>query len=280
VGKIDFTRFSKLSIAIVPIVGYVGKYGGRKFIHTTDDGWYKVFLGDIVEVERKATLLEIERELEKHKTLSGYAYGDEVVPVNFQNLFARGLGETVKVWFLDQEPWTAVKFVQWEDGRFYYVDVDFSYHSQLADLQDDFEAGQTVLDHKGAGPELRYLWLLLSLERNTWQHLQELERLRLSKTEREKRLQEFQLSFSERIEKVVTDAGGRFVSATKLGNGRYLVTWRTGRQTVKSIIQDNLRIEHAGYCLSGFDKVHSLNSIIGLAKEYQRDSGSLYLTRV
>ena len=277
-GKIDFTRFSKLSIAIVPIVGYVGKYGGRKFIHTTDDGWYKVFLGDIVEVERKATLLEIERELEKHKTLSGYAYGDEVVPVNFQNLFARGLGETVKVWFLDQEPWTAVKFVQWEDGRFYYVDMDFTYHSLLSDLQDDFEAGQTVLDHKGAGPELRYYWLLLSLERNTWQHLQELEGLRLSKTEREKRLQEFQLNFSERIERAVTEAGGRFISATRQASNKYLVIWKSGRQIVKTILNERLRVENAGYCLSGFDKRYNISGIVALASEFQKDT-PLYITR-
>ena len=60
------------------------------------------------------------------------------------------------------------------------------------------------------------------------------------------------------------------------------MTWRVkgSRQTVKSIIRDNLRIENAGLCLSGEDKKHDLNSIIPLAKMYIEDSGSLYLTRV
>ncbi len=282
-GKIDLTRFSKKQEAIIPIISGRGKYHGRLIETNKGDGWYQFTLAEDEVCERKATLLEIEREIRKaHTILTGYAYGDEVVPMNFENLFSKGLGETVKVWFLNQEPWTPVHFTRLEDGRFYYVDVAFAYHSRLDRLRKLFEAEKTLLGEKDISPELRYYWLLLSLERNTWKHLQELEALRLSEKEKKKRAEEFKLNFGERIRIIVEQAGGVFISATRQANNQYLVSWRVkgSRQQVRSVIRDNLRIENAGYCLSGHDAEHDLNSIIPLAKSYIEDGGSLYLTRV
>lgn len=280
--KIDLKRFIQEHEVIMPIVDGWGKYGSRLVEKNVKNGWYRVGIGSEINIKGKATLVEIDQEFKHGKLLTGFAYGNEIIPVNFQNLFARGLGETVKVEFLDQPPWTAIRFVQWDDGRFYYVDVDFGYHRALVHLQKLFEAEKTLLGEKDISPELRYYWLLMSLERNTWRHLAELEALKLSEREKKKRAEEFKLNFSERIRVVVEQAGGVFISATKQANNRYLVTWRVkgSRQSVKSIIRDNLRIEHAGFCLSGQDKLHDLNSILPLAKTYIEDSGSLYLTRV
>jgi len=280
VQKIDLTRFIQEHEVTMSIVDGWGKYGSRRVEKRVKNGWYRVGIGSDVSIKRKATLVEIDQELKHGKLLTGFAYGEEIVPVNFQNLFSRGFGETVKVEFLDQLPWTAVHFVQREDERFYYVDVDFGFHRTLVRLQKLFEAGQTLLNEKGVSPEARYLWLLMSLERDTWKHLQELEALKLSEKEKKKRAGEFKLNFGERIRVVVEQAGGVFISATKQANNRYLVTWKSGRQTVKSVVHENLRVEHAGYCLSNFDKHHSLQSLISLSKIYIEDSGSLYLTRV
>lgn len=281
--KIDLRRFIEEHEVTVPIIEGWGRYGNRRIETKGENAWYRVVLGSEITIKRKATLIEIDKEIRKaHTILTGYAYGDEVVPMNFENLFSKGFGETVTVEFLDQPPWTAINFVQWDDGRFYYVDVDFGFHRALVHLQKLFEAEQTLLGEKNVSPEIRYYWLLLSLERDTWRHLAELEALKLSEREKKKRAEEFKLNFGERIKLVVEQAGGVFISATKQANDRYLVNWRVkgSRQSVKSIIRDNLRIEHAGFCLSGQDKLHDLNSILPLAKTYIEDGGSLYLTRI
>lgn len=281
-GKISFERFAEEKEAIIPIIQGSGKIRGRKVEINAADGWYQFIVGNTVRLNRKATLLEVSQELRKvHKVLTGYAYGDEVVPMNFQNLFSKGFGETVKVWFLNQEPWTAVHFAQLEDGRFYYVDVAFAYHSRLTCLRSFFETEKTLVGERGWTPEEKYYYLLLSLERDTWRHLAELEALKLSEREKKKRAEEFKLNFSDRIKKVIVDAGGAFISLAKRANNRYLVTWRVRgtKQIVKSVIKDNLRIENAGFCLSSHDKEHSLHSIINLGRAYIEESGSLYLTR-
>jgi hypothetical protein len=282
VGEIDLTRFSKSTEAILPIVQGWGKYHHRLIRSNIEDGWYKFTLAEDAICQRKATLLEVEQVLATKKTLSGYCYGEEIIPVSFQNFFSRGLGETVRVFFLDREPWDVVKVTQWDDERFYYRGMDFAYRSIVNSVRSAWESSKAVLNVSGCSPELKYYYLLLSLERDTWRHLAELERLHLSEEEKKKRAEEFRLNFAERIRLIIEHAGGVFVSAMKQANNRYLVTWRVrgSRQQVKSLIRDNLRIEHAGYCLSGHDSEHDLNSIVPLAKTYIEDSGSLYLTRV
>ncbi len=278
-GTISLERFAEKKDAVLPIISGWGNFHGRIINTNVEDGWYKFTLAEDAVCERRATLLEVERALDSRRTLLGYVYGDEVVPINFQNLFARGYGETIKIWFLNQEPWNAIKFAQWDDKRFYYVGVDYTYHGRLSHLRQLFETEQTLLDEKGITPEEKYLFLLFSLERNTWRHLEELEALKLSEREKKKRAEEFKLNFSERIQEAIEHAGGRFVSATRQTNNQYLVTWKTGRQVVRSVVHEDLRIEHAGFCLSGHDSEHTLHSIIGLAKIYQREEGSLYITR-
>jgi len=280
VKKIDLTRFIQEHEVTMPIVDGWGKYGSRWVEKRVKNGWYRIGIGSEINIKRKATLVEIDQELKHGKLLTGFAYGEEIVPINFQNLFSKGFGETVKVEFLDQPPWTAVHFVQWDDGRFYYVDVDFGFHRVLTHLRELFEAEKTLLGERGITPEIRYTWLLLSLERDTWRHLAELEALKLSEEEKKKRAEEFKLNWNDRIRVAIENAGGKFVSATKQANNRFLVTWKSGRQTVKSVVHENLRVEHAGYCLSNFDRHHSLQSLINLSKIYIENSGSLYLTRV
>lgn len=277
-GEIDFTRFIKRQETIIPIVEGWGSFHGRKITANVDNGWFQIELADTYRVVRKATLLEISQTISGRKTLSGYCYGDEIIPINFQNLFARGFGETVKVWFLNQEPWNAVKCVQWEDGRFYYVDVDFAYHSRLAHLRELFETEQTLLNEKDLSPEIRYMWLLMSLERDTWRHLQELEALKLSEREKKKRAEEFKLNFAERIKQAIIETGSKFISATRQSDQRYLVVWKTGRQIVHSLISDKLRVISGGFCLSQEDAKHSIRSLSMLAQEYQKEK-PLYITR-
>jgi hypothetical protein len=79
------------------------------------------------------------------------------------------------------------------------------------------------------------------------------------------------------VESIVR-AGGTFISMSRKANG-YLVTWSVGGETLKSEIRDDLRIVSAGFCLSGYDKAHSMNSIVNLAKIYIEDD-TLNITRV
>ena len=79
--------------------------------------------------------------------------------------------------------------------------------------------------------------------------------------------------------KTIEDAGGHLLRWTRQSENRISIVWRIGNQTVHSLINNNFRILDAGYCLSGEDKHHSVSSLISLAGIFQKEEGSLYITR-
>ena len=117
----------------------------------------------------------------------------------------------------------------------------------------------------------------MNLQRQSYQEYQELEKLKLSQLEKEKRIKEFQATFSGRLQTIIESSGATLKRFTKQGNN-YVVTYVVGGQTVKSTIKDTFRIISAGFCLENDDKRHSLASLILTAQEFQKEA-PLYLTR-
>lgn len=271
---IDFKRFATVQEAVVPIVNGWGQVHTRKvFSAKTEDGWYKVSLGDKTEVIRPASPLEIDKALVGQKKVRVYALGNEGVPLNFDPFKRAGMGESVIVHFLNLPAWEVAKVARWEDGRFYFIEADRSYERKtLQQVKEAFDSDQGLVGISGVAPELRHYYLVLSLQRAAFREFQELERLRLSEEERKARIAEFEKTFAGRLNNVIEGAGGTLVAWEKYGTG-YLVTWKVkgSRQNVRSHIRDDMRIINAGFCLSGEDQKHSMASIVQLASLFETE---------
>lgn len=276
---LDLEKFTEEKICVIPIVNRTGELEGRKIFVNLLDGWYKLRIGTKAKVISRPSPLEIEEALKDKKKYLGMALGGEVVPWNFENFNRQGFGETMRVNFLDAPAWELVKFAQWEDGRFYYAGVDYKSSRKIINqVKESFESDKSLEGIRGVSPEIRYYWLLLSLQRQSFRQIQELEKMKLSEAEKQKRLEEFKNTFAGRLQHTIEQASGKLIRFSKRGNDRYTVVWKIGDQRVTSIIKDDMKIYSAGFCLEGEDRKHYMSSLVVLAKMFQEEA-PLYLTR-
>lgn len=276
---IDLLGFSQIKEAVVPLVDGSGQVYGRRFhFNLMEDGWYKLALGNEVTIEYKATPLEILKATKDLKKLRVYALGLEGIPTNFDNFKQLGLGESERIYFLNLGIFEVAKVIRWEDKKLYFYEQTIPQSVEtIQATKEAFEKESSLAGIKGITPELRYYFVLCSLQRQSYRAVAELDKFVLSGETKRKRLAEFQQSFAGRLEDAIEKAGGKLVRYNKQGNG-YLVHWRIGDQLVKSTIRDDMRIISAGFCLEGEDKKHTLGSLINLAKLFQEDQ-PLYITR-
>ena len=249
----------------------------------TEDGWYKVKYGDEFSEMNKASLLDIEKKTKNLKSFVGYPVGEEIVPLNFSNFYKKGHSETVRVYFLNERPWDIVRFVEWEDGKFFSCGSDpKADRTIMRQVKEAYEKNESIDFIKGITPEIRYVFLLHRMQRDAFLAIKEMEGLKLAEEERLKRIEEFRSTFSGRLEKTIDDAGGKLVRFSKKGSN-YNVIWKVGGQRITSTIKDDFGILELGYCASGEDKKHTLSSAIKLAQEYYEEGGvghgGLYITR-
>lgn len=147
----------------------------------------------------------------------------------------------------------------------------------LRTVKEAFENNNELRGMLGVTPEIRYYFLLLSLQKQAFEEVSKLGEFAITEKEKEKRIKEFYGNFGNRLKATIKKAGGTYVSHEKRAQG-YLVEWEVGGQLVKSIIRDDMRIVSAGFCLSGDDKRHSMGSLINLAKLFQEED-PLYIVR-
>jgi len=283
---INLDRFLQEKERLVPFIRSSGQYKNRKIVLSNlEDNWYKLVIGDNVEVKGKASPLEVEEALKKIKKIKGMPIGNEFIPINFTNLERLGYEQSAKVEFQQANTWDVIKAGLWDDGKLYFAGIDYSFDRKAIDkVKDAFEKEKGLEGIKGITPELRYYFIILSLQRDSYRKFKELKKMKLAESEREKRLADFHKTFTGRLQKTVEDAGGKLVRFTREGNNRILVVWKTDNQTIKTVISaENMRVIDAGYCLEGYDKQHTMSSIVNLAKVFKDDGGmgdgGLYITR-
>lgn len=280
---VDLARFSQPVEAIIPIVDKWGMHNGRRIRANVEDGWWLARLGDRTEILSKAGPLQLRRTIQSGiqrgiPTFSVYCLGEEGVSANFDTFFRNGLAETVRVHFLSLPLFSLAKAVRWEDGRFYFYEQVIGRNRRIIqDVKHAFEQETSLQSLRGVTPELRYYFLLASLQKQSYETVEQLNKWTLSEDERRKRVKQFQSSFPERLRDIIAKAGGTYKKYSAIGNG-YIVEWEVGGQLVKSHIKDDMRIVSAGFCLSGDDKRHTVASIVNLAKLFQ-ENRPLYITR-
>lgn len=237
--------------------------------------WYRVSLGIETKILRRATALERRKALlgvASSRVFTVLLLGTEGIATNTDIFYKRGLTESIQVQFANEPLFTTAKVVQWEDGRFYFFETILPRNREVVrGVKERFEQEQDLLGLRGVTPELRYYYLLANLQRQSYRAAEEIERLTLSRAEKDRRIREFQSTFAGRIKESIERAGASLVKYSKYGSG-WLVEWVIDGQHIKSIIHDDLRLISAGFCLSGDDKRHTLNSIVNLARLFRRES--------
>lgn len=268
---LDLARFAVKQEVVVPIVDGWGQWQGRRLYSPNQEaGWYRVIL-PAGTIAGKASPLTIHKALEAQKKHLVYALGREGIPLNFGTFKVNGWGESVDVNFMDVPIFEVVQIVYWEDKRFYFYDTESVRQRRLIqEIKGIFGRSGDLSKVRGATPELRYYFILCNLQQESARFANELAKYTLSESERNKRVAEYAATLDGRLKNAIEQAGGTLVKYYKSGKG-YMVEWELNDQTIKSTIRDDLRIINAGFCLSGYDKEHTLNSITHLAKMYQED---------
>lgn len=278
---INLNRFVNDKEIIAPIVDGWGKYEGRRLEFKIENGWYKIKIGNTSEIISKASPLEIYKTLKDKKHYLVFAYGEEGIPTNFDNFRRMGFEETVSVNFFNLPLYSVGKVTKMEDGRFYFFELESRIYAEIFKGLRGCINGKSgdISSVRGLTPELFYYSILIQLSSEAFHEVDRLDKLVLSPEEKEKRVKEFANTVEDRLKKIVQDSGGKLIEFKKSRGDSILVTWEVGGQRVKSTIKgDTFSIVSAGYCLSGEDKKHTMNSIVRLAKEFQKDK-PLYITR-
>lgn len=68
------------------------------------------------------------------------------------------------------------------------------------------------------------------------------------------------------LTRAVELAGGRLLSWVSVANG-YQVTWERQGQRITSMVDRQLNLQHAGFCLANTDRQHDLTSLVSLITE-------------
>jgi len=269
---INLQRFTEEESVLVPIVDGWGQRRSRNVDASVEDGWYIVTFGNKVTVERKATPLEILKGLQNLSRQYVYALGTEGVPVNFDQFKRMGFGEAVRVNFLELPIFAVASVVRWEDNRLYFYEhILPKERAVIQGAKEAFESNTDLLELRGATPELRYYFLLLRLQRESYEALQALADFNISVEQRNRRIAEFQNGFPVRLERAVSQAGGIFKGHSRHGS-YFTVEWEVGGRLIKSNIRDDFSVTSAGFCLSGDDQKHTIGSLVQLAKLFQEEA--------
>lgn len=277
--NINLSRFSEPIEAIIPVFNGYGVCGCRVFKWNDETGYYLAMLGDDVKKVGPANLIEVDEMLSQLSGFRGISYGDSIIPLNFSVSKFFGYSETIPCKFMSAEVGTTVVVRQWEDGTLLFHSIDSNSKAQflILEVKKRAEEGTSLVGLKGITPEMRYFYLMLVLDKQRFEEWQNLDKLELSEEERRKRIKQFEESLAGRLQKAVEDAGGKLVRFNRRGN-RIDITWRVGRQTFRSIVNQNFRVLELGFCASGYDSDHTISSAVILARQFVEE-GLIYKTR-
>jgi len=270
---IDLDKFSKPVEIVAPIINHKGVYKRRKFEFNQPDGFYWLRFGDKIEFLTKAVgKIETDRTMDNLPAFRGIAYGNSIIPLNFSSAKFLGYDETIPVHFMNAELGTVIVTRRWEDGRLLFHEVDMGSKHQLMciGVKEKAEKGEAFDDIKGVTPEMRYFYILLTLDKQRIEEWQNLDKLELSKIERERRIKKFEKSFAGRLQKAIEGAGGKLVKFNRRGD-RVDVSWIVGDEIFHSVLNQNFRVLELGFCAEGHDKDHSISSAVLLAEQFVRE---------
>ena len=273
--KFNIDMFSKPKDVLVPFISEIG-YAGHRMLKCdgVENKWYKVTLGD--EISGMVPADEMDLLEYQGVTYRGYAFNEEFIPSHF-NVFKQqtGLDDSSFHLYLSAVPsWSVVKVIIRPDKKIVCVGEDQTMIIDiLLSVRERFDKDENLEGLKGVTPELRYLYFLCSVERDTLREMERIRQLAVVEAERQRQMAEFLKTLPGRLQLSIERAGGKLIRFAKAGKGRLEVTWEVDGERLKSIIrEDTFQCLEAGFCVSGDDKKLNIAAAVLTAKDHiERD---------
>ena len=133
----------------------------------------------------------------------------------------------------------------------------------LADVKDRLEKNEKITDLKGITPPMRLVYVF---------HLLEKQRI-----VEEKKRKEEQEPLNV-ITRSLAEAGGIVHKITSCSQG-YEVVWESEGHTIRTLLGKRLEVKEAGFCVSGYDREHTVKSVGQILKTYVEEGSRINLTR-
>ena len=245
-------------------------------IKNVDDGIYSFDVSDddFLNTIQPADIFQFESYIKskpKMQTIIGYSFKKcEFIPTNFvkyQKLERFPLLITNENVVLDE--WSVVKCLYIPLKKIlFFLDYRFDAgYEILQTIKEYYEQSKPLSGLKQITPEMRFLYVLHNLER-----------LRIEQELKRAKEQEFRKTVFGRAQTIIENSGGQFISLKSYQRG-YEVIWKLGNQQINTLMNNNFSIIEAGFCLSGGDTKHTLNSITKLLGDYLDAGDSFSITR-
>jgi len=236
-----------------------------------EDGIYSVDVeADDYPTFEVADIFEFEKyahDKPKMEFVNAYIYGaNEVVPENYMK-WKSSLIVTNENIRLDN----------WQIGKFLYIPTKKIFffleyvlnalYEKLQEVRNYYDLNKPLLDLKEITPEMRLVY-----------SFNQLEKIRIEQELKKLKEAEFRKTVLGRIEKIISDSGGTFLSLKTYKNG-YEIDWKMGAHKINTYMNKNFAIIEAGFCLSGGDRKHTLNSITKLLGDFISQGDHFSITR-
>jgi hypothetical protein len=269
---IDFSKLTAPKEVIVPVLNNTFQYHKKKykFSSSVDDGWWAVIIDGNKSTPNKPFL---EVDIGSKNIVYGFTYHNQIIFQN-QDVVRRkfNLGHSAPLHFNPVDTFSAIKAIAWEDGNFYYVEVNYS-ELLIYEIKNAFDNGISLEGIKGVTPELRTLYFFHDLER---QHLLEIKKMEDDKRHE----QELMQSIPGRLTLTLKRSGADLISWSVSGN-RIVFEWKllTGEHRYNSVIDATTwMMLECGYCMNNDDRRHNITSMVKTAELYE-ENDAIFITR-
>lgn len=223
------------------------------------DGIYSMDMGldDFISSLAPADVVEATRSFRKASKMEvvrGVSFHDGMVPENPVKYKI-----PIKVVGATYDEFEEIEVVIARDKVCYYLQsVSTNKAYVLMDLAQAFKDKNTAATKsiKGVTPEMRIVCAY---------HLMELKKKEESEPVNAIKLQ-------------MEEVGAKVLKIDKTNRG-FEVAWSWGGVSVVTTLDKNLRVVHAGYCVSGYDQTQSARSIVNLMKTYREEGSSINVMR-
>ncbi len=146
----------------------------------------------------------------------------------------------------------------------------YLYQGTLLSFADQFEGFgfklQEAIENKNIkslSAEERYFF---------FKHFQEIELLK-----RQSELEKLK-TIGGRLRLALETAGANYISHYPKGND-IIVKWGYGERNILTQVNNNLKVLHAGFCVSGYDRTQSISSLVLLLRSYEEEGDTIVITR-
>lgn len=251
-------------------------------VKNVEDGIYSLDVAaDTYPTFEVADMFEFERYIKnkpKMEFVIGYTFGaNQVIPIDYIRWQNTPNISRLEIRFPLTITNENIRLDEWQIGKFLYIPtkkifffleyVFNSLYEKLQDVRNYYNDNKPLLDLKEITPEMRLVY-----------GFNQLEKLRIEKELKKLKEAEYKKTVLGRIETIIKDSGGTFMSLKTYKNG-YEIIWRMGTLNINTYMNKDFGIIEAGFCLNGGDRKHTLNSITKLLGDFIEQGDRFSITR-